>query len=47
MGLSKKYNNINDDGDNLILIELVVFIYLYVYYNLPNGCKDPVKNWQM
>ena len=32
---------------HLILIELVVFIYLYVHDNLPNGYKDPVENWQM
>ena len=28
---------------NLILIELVVFIYLYVHDKLQNGCEDPVE----
>ena len=32
---------------NLILIELVVFtyIFIYVYNKLQNGCKNLVENW--
>ena len=35
------------DKNNLILLELVIFICMYVCYNLPNGCKNLVENWQI